>query len=180
MIKFRDGFVGPIIILTAIAIICTWAVAATFNATAPEIARVEAERAAGARMEVLPMADDFFEFTGYELPEGVASAFRATNGTGFVFQAFARGYGGNVPVMVGMDTQGNIVGIRVLSHSETRGLGDRIENPEYLALFYGLSSPDGVDGISGATVSVNALKNSLRSAAAAFEQFHDLEPGEAS
>ena len=173
MNKFREGFVGPIIVLCLIAALCTAAVAATYYATAPEIARVQAERAAIARLLVLPTASDF-ERLHLELPGGVIAAYRATNDVGFVFQAAARGYGGPVPIMVGMDPYGQIVDIRVLSHSETRGLGDRIENPDYLALFQGLTGPDGVDGISGATVSVTALKNALRSAAAGFELVREV------
>ena len=169
MNKLRDDFVKPIVVLCTICLLCTWAVAATFRATEPEIERMRVERALAARMEVLPEADYFIELTDIELPAGVREAFRAHNGMGFVFEAYARGYAGTVPVMVGLDPEGRIAGIRMLANRETPGIGDLVEDPDYLALFYGLRSPDGVDSISGATVTVDALKNALRHAAEAFE-----------
>ena len=174
MSKLSEDFVKPIVVLCTICLLCTWAVAATFIATEPEIERMRVERALAARVEVLPEADDFIQFTDIELPAGVREAFRAQNGTGFVFETYARGYAGVVPVMVGLDPEGRIVGIRMLANSETPGFGDLVADPDYLALFYGLHSPDGVDNISGATVTVNALKNSLRHAATAFELVRGL------
>ncbi len=37
------------------------------------------------------------------------------------------GYSGNIRLLVGMDLDGRILGVRVTSHKETPGLGDRIE-----------------------------------------------------
>jgi len=37
------------------------------------------------------------------------------------------GYSGNIYLLVGVDMQGTILGVRVTSHRETPGLGDRIE-----------------------------------------------------
>ena len=37
------------------------------------------------------------------------------------------GYSGNIQLLVGVDMQGTILGVRVTSHRETPGLGDRIE-----------------------------------------------------
>ena len=179
MNKVREEFIMPILVLCVICLLCTWAVAATFRATEPEIERMRVERALLARQEVLPEADEFLEFVDVELPPGVREAFRAQNDTGFVFQTYARGYAGVVPVMVGLDPEGRIAGIRMLSNRETPGIGDLVEDPAYLALFYGLDSPDGVQGISGATVTVDALRNALRHAIAAFELVRDLQPGAA-
>ena len=169
MSKLNTDFLKPILVLCAICLLCTWAVAATFLVTEPEIERMRVERALAARIEVLPQADEFIEFTDIALPAGVREAFRAQNGTGYVFQTYARGYAGTVPVMVGLDPEGRIVGIQMLANRETPGIGDLVEDPAYLALFLGLTSPEGVDNISGATVTVNALKAALDHAIAAFE-----------
>ncbi len=37
------------------------------------------------------------------------------------------GYNGNIDIIVGITTQGVVSGVRVLSHNETPGLGDKIE-----------------------------------------------------
>ncbi|MCL2828126.1 MAG: FMN-binding protein [Oscillospiraceae bacterium] len=174
MKKLRNDFIVPILVLGLICLLCTWAVAVTFHITDPEIQRMNLERAQAARLEVLPEADEFIEFPDLELPHGVTEAFRANNGVGYVFQTYAPGYAGIVPVTVGLDPDGRIIGIRMLANQETRGIGDRVECPTYLALFYGLTSPDGVDTISGATVTVDALKHALRHAIEAFELVRDI------
>ena len=174
MKKIRDDFIWPFVVLCTICLICTLAVAAAYNFTDPEIQRMQAQRAREARLEVLPRADEFIQISDIELPAGVQEAFRANNGAGFVFLAQSRGYAGNVPFMIGLDAEGRITGIRMLSNRETIGIGDRVGAPEYLALYYGLTTPDGVDGISGATVTVNALVNSLRSAIQAYELIREI------
>ncbi|MCY4045594.1 MAG: electron transport complex subunit RsxG [Cellvibrionales bacterium] len=48
--------------------------------------------------------------------------------TGFIFPTRTpNGYGGAINSIVGIDTSGNILGVRVISHAETPGLGDKIE-----------------------------------------------------
>ncbi|WP_158212338.1 RnfABCDGE type electron transport complex subunit G [Natranaerobius trueperi] len=72
------------------------------------------------------------------------------------------GYGGEIEMMIAVDTDGLIQGVEVLAHSETPGLGDAIEDEEWRNQFIGLGLEDDialgtdVDTISGATVSANA------------------------
>lgn len=48
--------------------------------------------------------------------------------TGFIMPVVAPdGYSGKIRLLVGLDTQGSVLGVRVTSHKETPGLGDRIE-----------------------------------------------------
>jgi len=47
---------------------------------------------------------------------------------GLIFPAVAPdGYSGNIHLLVGVDLDGTVLGVRVTSHRETPGLGDRIE-----------------------------------------------------
>lgn len=39
----------------------------------------------------------------------------------------AGGYSGNIHLIMGIDTEGKVLGVRVISHAETPGLGDKIE-----------------------------------------------------
>ncbi|MBU2489487.1 MAG: RnfABCDGE type electron transport complex subunit G [Proteobacteria bacterium] len=79
------------------------------------------------------------------------------------FEAYGSGFGGNIGVMVAVDTtKDEIYGIGVTTHSETPGLGSRAKtDPAFAAGFRHLSvleshkvKPDGggVDALSGATV----------------------------
>ncbi|GAO37627.1 electron transporter RnfG [Sulfuricella sp. T08] len=47
--------------------------------------------------------------------------------TGVAYEIFGSGYAGEMKLMMGVDAQGKILGVRVLAHKETPGLGDKIE-----------------------------------------------------
>ena len=49
--------------------------------------------------------------------------------TGVAYEIFGSGYAGTIKLMLGVDTEGRALGVRVLAHKETPGLGDRIEVP---------------------------------------------------
>lgn len=80
------------------------------------------------------------------------------------------GYGGEITYNLAVDEAGTIIGLKVISHSETPGTGDVIETPEFQERLIGkgIGDPfqDGVDVdvISGATVSSLAMIDSARRA----------------
>lgn len=80
-----------------------------------------------------------------------------------------KGYGGVVIYNLAIDKEGKIVGYRIVSHSETPGIGDIITKPEYQGKFTGKGPAeiDGIDTQSGATVSTSAVKGSIKRVAAA-------------
>lgn len=47
--------------------------------------------------------------------------------TGFAYRVTGQGYGGTIDLILGVKPGGDLIGVRVLSHSETPGLGDKIE-----------------------------------------------------
>jgi electron transport complex protein RnfG len=82
-----------------------------------------------------------------------------------------RGYGGPVRMAVGLDRDGKVAGVRVISHSETPGLGSKIVTEEpFLAQFEGWSaeevesSDQGFDAISGATKSSAGARKGVQAA----------------
>lgn len=85
------------------------------------------------------------------------------------------GYSGNIDVMVGVDRQGTITGVFILSHAETPGLGDRmITDPDWLPALRGRSltntrwavKKDGgdIDQFTGATITPRAVVGAIRRA----------------
>lgn len=93
--------------------------------------------------------------------------------SGLAFKVVAPdGYSGNIDVMVGIDPSGTVVGIEILSHNETPGLGDKIAFPEYKKTFAGKNldnadwrvKKDGgeFDQITGATISPRAVVGAVR------------------
>lgn len=46
---------------------------------------------------------------------------------GAVFEVSSRGYAGDVVALMGVDSAGAVLGVRVMKHQETPGLGDKID-----------------------------------------------------
>jgi len=97
--------------------------------------------------------------------------------TGAVFQSVGHGYGGELVVLVGVDTKGTLLGARVIRHKETPGLGDKIElaKSKWIRDFEGksLESPpaeqwavkkDGgvFDQFAGATITPRAVVKAVK------------------
>jgi len=61
--------------------------------------------------------------------------------TGVAFEIHGSGYAGPIRLMMGVEADGRIIGVRVLAHKETPGLGDRIEvkKGDWILHFAGLS-----------------------------------------
>ena len=51
---------------------------------------------------------------------------------GYVFLTSAKGYGGDIDIMVGIGNDGSVKGVTVLSISETAGLGMNAKNDKFL------------------------------------------------
>jgi Na+-translocating ferredoxin:NAD+ oxidoreductase subunit G len=95
--------------------------------------------------------------------------------TGEALAVTAKGYGGPISLMAGLDPAGMVTGVEVVSQTETAGLGTRITEPRFLSQFTGkaagqirLRKDDAVDGaidaIASATISSRAVANALRGA----------------
>jgi electron transport complex protein RnfG len=167
--KFRESMAGPTVILLAICLVITFALAFVNQVTAPVIEAGQIAAANAVRARVLPGGGAFTELTGIPLPDGVSEAYQADNGSGFVFRSAAKGFGGNVTYMIGIDASGNVTGIEMFSHNETPGLGTKVADENFLGAFYGAADPDEPDGITGATRTTESLRNSLKQAKAAYE-----------
>ena len=80
----------------------------------------------------------------------------------------AKGYDGLITYNLAVDVWGKFVGLRIISHTETPGLGSVIETPEFADRFTGKGVGDplqigvDIDAISGATISSSAMINSVR------------------
>jgi uncharacterized protein with FMN-binding domain len=79
-----------------------------------------------------------------------------------------KGYAGPIKVLIALNPEGVITGLRVLEHKETPNYVHRMDKPEFLGQFLGKHVREpfevevDIDGISRATVSVKALAESVR------------------
>ncbi|PQJ96525.1 electron transport complex subunit RsxG [Chromatium okenii] len=86
-------------------------------------------------LDTLMMQDD----EGHDIT--VYRARKAGLVTGVAYETFGSGYAGQMKFMIGVDAEGRLLGVRVLSHKETPGLGDKIETKkgDWILQFTGLS-----------------------------------------
>lgn len=104
--------------------------------------------------------------------------------TGLAYEIFGVGYAGKMKLMLGIDAQGKILGVRVLAHKETPGLGDKMEvkKGDWILRFDGLSlentplekwkvKKDGgmFDQFTGATITPRGIVNAIRGGLEFFE-----------
>lgn len=92
---------------------------------------------------------------------------------GYCVEAAAPGFGGDVSVMVGYREDRSILGVSVISMSETPGLGSKVGEKSFLEQYQGkmgnLELGSDVDAISGATVSSGAMTDAVNLATKALE-----------
>ncbi|HIX05565.1 MAG TPA: FMN-binding protein [Candidatus Fournierella pullicola] len=173
-----NNIVKPIVVLGAICLVASAALAAVNEVTAPIIKAQEEAAANEAYFAVLPEADDFEAVTDYQT-SNIQAVMKATNGAGWAIQAYGKGFGGDVPVIVGFDANGTIVGIQFLANSETSGYGQKLvdgseDGISFTQQFIGMSeAPEvgaNIDAIAGATVSSKAAASAVTSAMNCFNE----------
>ncbi|MBM4204530.1 MAG: FMN-binding protein [Gammaproteobacteria bacterium] len=75
------------------------------------------------------------------------------------------GYGGDIELLILLNPDGSIGGVRTVRHAETPGIGDFIQGATpWMGQFRSLHSGqlDFIDGRTGATITVNAMRRGVR------------------
>lgn len=112
--------------------------------------------------------------TGVSVP--VKAVYKAAD-EGYVVETMSpNGFGGALDMMAGVDNDGNVTGIAIISHAETSGLGSKSTDPEWQAQFKGVNGTIGVtkDGyqinaITGSTITSRAVCDGVNAAIAVVE-----------
>ncbi|HAK42040.1 MAG TPA: electron transporter RnfG [Clostridium sp.] len=138
---------------------------------APIEAKAKADQAVA--MKVVLEAEEFTDLTDDITNESITGLFEAKTGgnaAGYVFQVNSSGYGGKIELMVGINGEGAVSGIKILSHTETPGLGSKAEDPTFTEQFKGLPSEtelavgSDIQAITGATITSKAVTNGVNTA----------------
>ena len=130
----RDKLGYQPLLLGVVALLASAALAVVSSATAPAIAAAEAKDLRDSLSDVLPagLADnDFLKDTVDIDRDGkMVTVYRARRGgelQAVLFKVAERGYSGEIQVLMAVDMDGRTLGVRVLKHTETPGLGDKVE-----------------------------------------------------
>lgn len=172
-------------------------IAVTQQLTADDIRAQRQQAQAGALLEVIPegyhdneLLHDLFMVEAADALGLTSSAtgYRARQGdevAAVILPVVAPdGYAGPIRLIVGVDRDGMLLGVRVLEHKETPGLGDQIEarKSDWILGFEGrsLGNPPGeawrvkkrgghFDQFTGATITPNAVVTAVKDALQYFE-----------
>ncbi len=137
---------------------------------APQIYKNNEETEKKALKELMPDADSVEKMGVWSPHEKEAKYFVAKKGgevIGYVVQSFGKGYSSFINTFIAVDKDFTVRKIKVLSHNETPGLGDGIEENWFQAQFSGKTldhlkvikgeTKDDIQAISGATISSRAV-----------------------
>ncbi len=114
------------------------ALAVVYTATGPTIARLGQEQLEASLKDLFPDADAFTAIDG-AIKSGspdvtISGSWKAGRGDatlGVAIKATASSYGGDAVMLVGVSTDRRIAGARVMTLSDTPGLGANATNPSY-------------------------------------------------
>ncbi len=132
------------------------------------IAAAAIEKQSRAMSAILSEADSF-EAVHDNIYEGTKDGLVV----GYCVKTSAAGYGGDIEMMVGVNMEGKIAGVEILSNSETAGLGANCTKDEFKSQFSGIEFPVAVvkgeanegeiSAITGATITSNAVAKGVNS-----------------
>jgi electron transport complex protein RnfG len=162
--------------------------------TADKIAAINWENTVTAMKEVVADPDNTEFSDAMDLTDEMTAAASAAGGTldsvyeaqaggekaGYAIKVITSGSQGNIEMMVGVDAEGVVTGVSIVSNSETSGIGSKVMSNQptasgvgVLDQFEGKSAADGtlavgsnVDAISGATVSSKGVTAGVNAALA--------------
>ncbi len=134
-IAWRDRLSYQPLSLGIVALVTSAALVTANDMTGPLIAAAEERDLQASLVQVLPegyadneLLKDTVELAGADgAPVTVYRSRHEGRINGAIFRTSARGYAGDVVVLIGIDAGGTLLGARVLRHQETPGLGDKIE-----------------------------------------------------
>ena len=190
----KDSFVKDALILTAITLVSGLLLGAVYGLTKDQIEAINNASTIASYQQVMA-AETYDDETysealetaktegtvaadngGAELISVVAAKDASGAEIGYIVKAQAAGYGGNVVVVIGVDSDLKVTGISFPETlPETAGLGQRALEPAFYEQFAGkgtsLSVKKGggageneIDAISGATMTSTAVVNSTNAA----------------
>ena len=174
MKKLKSSLTNMLVVLTVITIVAAGVLASVNAVTAPQIEKINAENLAAGIKAVMGNDDikvsepwEVDAFTAYDIND------KQGNLLGKAVVTTENGFGGPLKVLVGFNTDGDILGYTVLEHAETPGLGakagewfqDKIIGMNPGTNNFTVSKDSGeVDAITASTITSRAFLRAIQNA----------------
>lgn len=196
----KNKIIKDALALTLITLVAGVALGGVYEITKDPIAKQEAQAKAeayeqvftdAAAFEAVEMDDtltktirDQLDQEGYKA-QSIEEVMRAEDQSGetlgYAFTVVtSEGYGGDIQFSMGVQNDGTLNGISILSIGETAGLGMNADTPAFKDQFVGkqveklqytkngATQDDEINAISGATITTNAMTNGVNAGLCAF------------
>ena len=196
----KNKIIKDALALTLITLVAGVTLGGVYEITKDPIAKQEAQAKAeayeqvftdAAAFEAVEMDDtltktirDQLDQEGYKA-QSIEEVMRAEDQSGetlgYAFTVVtSEGYGGDIQFSMGVQNDGTLNGISILSIGETAGLGMNADSPAFKDQFVGkqveklqytkngATQDDEINAISGATVTTNAMTNGVNAGLCAF------------
>ncbi len=155
------------ITLMFVCLVAALLLSLVYKVTEPKIIAQKNREADLAKREVLPLAVEFNKVQGQEYIRGFDSS---GNLAGIIVNIVFQGYAGPIEMLVGVGNDKKITGIKVLSHTETAGLGAKITDSAFISQFAGKSEEDlvltkdngTIEAITAATISSQSVTDAVK------------------
>lgn len=199
----KSGIVANTLVMLVAALVCVTLLAVVNQITRGPIKDAEVAARAESYAMVYAGAGSFEEVENTEemlekSPELLASAgyegcfvndvlaVKDSSGSdaGYVIAATSpNGYGGEIQVAIGINADGKLTGMGVITHTETAGLGSKTAEPDFTNQFKDLSASkieysksgadktkNEIDAIGGATISSAAVTEAVNAAIVFYQE----------
>lgn len=174
MKKLKD-YAMPTVVLFVICLVATFLLGLTNSVTEPKIEQLAQETEQKSRQTVFPEAASFGDVTSPEEGTTIVPALDSAGEViGYVVVNSENGYGGEISIMTGVDAEGKVTGVNILSHGETAGLGANATNESFRSQFVGLvkgitvskdqPGENSIDALTGATITSRAVVRAVNAA----------------
>lgn len=151
------------VVLALICLVAGGLLAGVYSLTSAKIiAQAQREEVVSLK-EVVPLAETFEPVESGEDILYYNAYDKEKKLIGVAFKASGKGYSSTIETMVGMLKDGTITAIKVLSQTETPGLGARVVEPAFTSQFNNKNTLElrDVQAITGATISSKAVIDSV-------------------
>ncbi|MBU5427225.1 FMN-binding protein [Tissierella pigra] len=170
------------LILFIITAVSAGVLAISNNLTKDKIAEIAMAGSIEALKEVFGEENDFKALDegrldeikkANESTEEIFEVYSGESLSGYAIKISSKGFGKtNLITLTGFSLDGNIIGMRLVEHSETEGIGSKATLPDFTDRFQGKNASEEitVDTISGATITSKGVMSGVNEARKVFNE----------
>lgn len=147
----------------------------------PLLSQLPLQRVKAKNDAMRELVKDAESFAAIEGKEGWYAGIKGGKVIAYVVPTSGKGYAGKIEMLAAVTTDGKIMDYKVLKHSETPGLGDKMVEPKFRKQFANKEAKDmevvkvptdkNIQSLTGATITTRAVTTGVREAVEAIAAY---------